>query len=570
MAREDAGRIGSAIGGAFRAAVPVAARAWQSIRSVAGSATTAVASRFSSGLRTAFASVQATGVRTFAVLRAAGLSAATGVGRAVRGIGGGFKRMGGGLFGAVSAVTAFTPLGPVFSMLLTVLPAVGGALSAVGAVLLSLLSPVGLLIGGISALVVAWFGWTEAGRATGSALVSAFQNLFGVAKDTVMGIANALAAGDMQSAGRIAAAGLKAVWYTAAGELARIWPTLAAGATDVWKRITTAAGAAAAWVANVWAQVPTWITGPLGAVGSALSGIFGPVLSWLGEQFTALWTWVKQTVGGIAQAIAAGQWGTAAQIAWISIKQAFAAGVTWLQNIWDELTTGLALGWDAAIAAIRNAWSMAVSWIAQQLVKLWGLIQSAVDAVASIDPTGLSDKLKKAISIDVAGTVQTLQDDQQRESAARNRDAQQQADARGAALAAREKERQAWADDLARQRDQLLQQVSDAAGAMPAGPSLGDKMATAKAELDAAIKAAQEKAGVFDPSTPDLAGVGEGLDGLPSEAAKMSVSGTFNAAAVAGLGADNLAQRTARASEQVAQNTGELVKQARNGNLVFA
>ena len=105
---------------------------------------------------------------------------------------------------------------------------------------------------------------------------------------------------------------------------------------------------------------------------------------------------------------------------------------------------------------------------------------------------------------------------------------------------------------------------------MPAGPSLGDKMATAKAELDAAIKAAQEKAGVFDPNTPDLAGVGEGFDGLPSEAAKMSVSGTFNAAAVAGLGADSLAQRTARASEQVAQNTSELVKEARLGNLVFA
>ena len=47
--------------------------------------------------------------------------------------------------------------------------------------------------------------------------------------------------------------------------------------------------------------------------------------------------------------------------------------------------------------------------------------------------------------------------------------------------------------------------------------------------------------GGFDPSTPDLAGVGEGFDGLPSEAAKMSVFGTFNAAAVAGLGADSLA-----------------------------
>jgi hypothetical protein len=51
----------------------------------------------------------------------------------------------------------------------------------------------------------------------------------------------------------------------------------------------------------------------------------------------------------------------------------------------------------------------------------------------------------------------------------------------------------------------------------------------------------RRKAGVFDPNTPDLAGVGEGFDGLPIEAAKRSVSGTFSAAAVAGLGADSLA-----------------------------
>jgi hypothetical protein len=320
-------------------------------------------------------------------------------------------------------------------------------------------------------------------------------------------------------------------------------------------------------VANVWAQVPTWITGPLSAVGSALASIFGPVISWLGEQFSALWNWVKETVGGIAQAIAAGQWGTAAQIAWLSIKQAFAAGVVWLQNTWDELTTGLAMGWDAAIAAIRNAWSTVVSWIAQQLVRLWGLIQKAIDAVASIDPTGLTEKLKKAVSIDVAGTIRTLQDDQRRESAARNRDSQQRADQRGAALAAREKERQTWVDDLSRQREQLLQQVSDAAGNAPSGPSLGDKLAAAKAELDAAIEEAKKKAGVFDGSKPG----GDDYDpgALPDVASKLAVQGTFNAAAVRGLGADSLAERTARGVEKVADNTGRMLKEMQQGGLAF-
>jgi hypothetical protein len=313
--------------------------------------------------------------------------------------------------------------------------------------------------------------------------------------------------------------------------------------------------------------MPTWITGPLGAVGSTLASSFGPIVTWLGEQFSALWNWVKETVGGIAQAIAAGQWGTAAQVAWISVKQAFAAGVVWLLNLWDELTTGLALAWDATIAAIRNAWSTAVSWIAQQLVKLWGLIQSAVDAVASIDPTGLSEKLKKAISIDVAGTVRMLQDDQRRESVARNREAQQRTDERGAALAAREKERQGWADDLARQREELLRQVSEAAGSAPAGPSLGDKLAVAKAELDAAIAEAQKKAGVFDGAK--LAGDEFDPGALPDVANKLAVQGTFNAAAIRGLGADSLAQRTAAATERVADNTGRILKEVQQGGLEF-
>jgi hypothetical protein len=60
------------------------------------------------------------------------------------------------------------------------------------------------------------------------------------------------------------------------------------------------------------------------------------------------------------------------------------------------------------------------------------------------------------------------------------------------------------------------------------------------------------------------------LEGLDEAEAKTDVKGTFSAFAVAGLGSDSLAERTARASEQIAKNTDKLVREAQNGGLVFA
>jgi hypothetical protein len=57
---------------------------------------------------------------------------------------------------------------------------------------------------------------------------------------------------------------------------------------------------------------------------------------------------------------------------------------------------------------------------------------------------------------------------------------------------------------------------------------------------------------------------------LDEAEAKTDVKGTFSAFAVAGLGSDSLAERTARASEQIAKNTDKLVREAQNGGLVFA
>ncbi|MCA9253358.1 MAG: hypothetical protein KDA54_19685, partial [Phycisphaerales bacterium] len=67
-----------------------------------------------------------------------------------------------------------------------------------------------------------------------------------------------------------------------------------------------------------------------------------------------------------------------------------------------------------------------------------------------------------------------------------------------------------------------------------------------------------------------LAGLEDRLSGLGDTVArKLSVVGTFNPAAIAGLGGGNAAERTAKASEQTAKNTKRLVDAANTGGLRF-
>ena len=64
----------------------------------------------------------------------------------------------------------------------------------------------------------------------------------------------------------------------------------------------------------------------------------------------------------------------------------------------------------------------------------------------------------------------------------------------------------------------------------------------------------------------------DGMDGLDkAEAGKLSVRGTFNPAAIEGLGAGDAADRTARASEETAKNTKKMTQQLEESTgLAFA
>ena len=60
------------------------------------------------------------------------------------------------------------------------------------------------------------------------------------------------------------------------------------------------------------------------------------------------------------------------------------------------------------------------------------------------------------------------------------------------------------------------------------------------------------------------------LDEVVDLARKVDIQGTFNAAAVRGLGAESLNERTAKAVDQINENVKKIAAEAMHGGLVFA
>jgi len=91
-------------------------------------------------------------------------------------------------------------------------------------------------------------------------------------------------------------------------------------------------------------------------------------------------------------------------------------------------------------------------------------------------------------------------------------------------------------------------------------------------EKDAAEPGAVEGPGdIVQKARDALAGLGDIGELVQAEAGKLSVRGTFNAAAIEGLGAGEAADRTARATEETAKNTKKMTQQLEQSTgLAFA
>jgi hypothetical protein len=213
------------------------------------------------------------------------------------------------------------------------------------------------------------------------------------------------------------------------------------------------------------------------------------------------------------------------------------------------------------VVAIRQTWNNVTTWIASKLLEIWGWIEDVGAALGLMTPT-----------LDVAGAQAALEQDRQRFNSGLE-DARSQRDAeRAAAMQQRLAQTEAQLSELRRQREDALARARTAVDThqQDTGPS---PLSTAMAELKQALAAAASAPKLFDARAaadqlqPAAASLDEMM--LHSGGQGLSSQGTFSAAAVWGLAAGGVQDRTAKAAEATAANTRQLVDHARRGRLVF-
>lgn len=379
---------------------------------------------------------------------------------------------------------------------------------------------------------------------------------------------------------------------TAANWLAGVWANVSMAASSVWEWIVTAARDAMGRVAETFRGAVSALSGILGPIATTVGNTFSNIAGLISSAFSSVWqllangasqvgsffmaifgtigtslgslvSGVSQTFsdvassamesfGAIGQALAGGDFGLAAEIAWTSIQLAFATGIAWVTNAWTEFATGLTSIFDGAIVAIRQIWNNISTWIARQMFNIVGLIQKAVAKLASIDPTGLSDRLSAAIEFDVEGAIKILEEDKARFNTGLDTAKSARDDTRVNEMQDRIAKTES---DLAALRERRQKSIDEAQTlADSGGPSLLDKILS----------------GLNLPELPKLFATPQ-LDPPPELNTNMQAVGstgpalgTFSAA-VAGMlgrsGESDAADRTADAAEKTAEETAAIRKE---------
>jgi hypothetical protein len=197
-----------------------------------------------------------------------------------------------------------------------------------------------------------------------------------------------------------------------------VWAVGAVGAvgtalSTAWAAVTAIGGIIAAVVTSPILLAVAAVAGLAGAF-LYTSGAGGQAIAWLGQQLEGLKDFASEAIGGIADALLAGDIETAAKILWVTLRIAWETGVHALEKVWmgfklgfvtaaysmyygaqaafEELTHGLTIAWVDTIAGLKSAWATFSAWyhiavegLANWIAKRWVDVQATFDS--SIDAT---------------------------------------------------------------------------------------------------------------------------------------------------------------------------------------
>lgn len=316
-------------------------------------------------------------------------------------------------------------------------------------------------------------------------------------------------------------------------------------------------------------------------------------LSWLAEKFSVLKDDALKSWKAIGAALASGNIALAGKILWLMLKMEWQRGVNYLTGLWlnfkkafldiasaatfgaaralTDATASIEVAWVESIAFLADAWSLFTNMLTQTwnttvgfIRKAWVRLKSLFDEdinvqaelsqidaetqsknqaseTAMLDAVGERDQQRKQdrsnIEHDRAGTQTALDEMQSAEQQQRDQQFQQDMQASQQEV---DQARREW-------------QASIDAAAQPQDPASND-----------------EPGKPMRPTLPQIAtSLAASRDVLGAQQKKVESKGGFNALGLAGIGADSLSQRTAKATEEVALNTKALVDKANRGRLVF-
>lgn len=157
--------------------------------------------------------------------------------------------------GVAVAGAALSAIGGVLVGLGMTLAAVGGAFAALATFIGTVVIPVGLVLGGASALAYGLMSLMGTTELVGDALrwlQSVIGELVDDFKTTFQGIADALTAGDLALAAKILWATLKMEWQKGTAALNEVW----IGAKLIFKNVWAEAFY---WIAETWVKATSWM-----------------------------------------------------------------------------------------------------------------------------------------------------------------------------------------------------------------------------------------------------------------------------------------------------------------------
>jgi TP901 family phage tail tape measure protein len=390
--------------------------------------------------------------------------------------------------------------------------------------------------------------------------------------------------------GVVSAATLSAAWVA---NLARITTAAAINGVAIaasflapFAGVAAVAGLAAVGIAGVAVAVGR-VGGQSGPLFERMSAGFQAIAAQAQKAFGHAFSIASTTVSGISDAITAGELSIAFDVLWAGLASAWASGqqgvmgmvdsfTEYVQNAWGNMQTYLIDSLMGSTTSMEGMWGNFTGFLydiwtggVDKIVEYWNAIVNPIKRVidtirsyfdGSMDYEEVARQAKAANEAAKAGRSQRTQDraGQRNQSAA---DAQeklgkvrmQASGAKEAAELVVRATQAATGDELRAIEDRGRELQAEGNITKEQYDRLSGAVDDQALEIDRARALQSQEQERMAQAQDMVAGAGGAVE---QQTAKIDSAGTFNAAAIQGMGfSSNLAERTAKAAEETAKNT---------------